>query len=40
MKMKFYGKSITLIFEKRSVTFVFCRTDQEKEEFLNSNEGY
>ena len=38
VKMKFYEKSITLVNAKRSVTFVFCRTDQKK--ILKSNLGY
>ena len=34
VKTKFYRKSITLVNANRSVTFVFRRTDQKKEEYL------
>ena len=39
IKIKFYGKSITLINEDRSVTFVFCRTDQKKKSFQKAVKG-
>ena len=37
--MKFYGKNITLINEGRSVTFVFCRTDQKQKSFQKVIKG-
>ena len=33
VKMKFYGKSVTLLNTSKSVTFVFCRTDPKKKSF-------
>ena len=39
VKIKFYGKSITLVNENRSVTFVFSQTDQKKEELSKAIKG-
>ena len=40
VKTKFYRKSITLVNANRSVTFVFRRTDQKKEEYLRGILGH